>query len=127
MPDRSVLIVDDDEELVRTLALKLRNAGYQVLAGMDGLQAVMQAQRNKPDLILLDMRMPAGDGIYVMDKLHHSIKTMRIPVIVMTASEDEGIRERAEALGAVDYFEKPFDADLLLKAVERVLAGRVDE
>jgi DNA-binding response OmpR family regulator len=118
MNDKTVLIVDDDETLVRALALKLRAAGYEVLVGMDGLQAVMQAQRKDPDLILLDVRMPAGDGIYVMDKLHHSISTMRIPVIVMSAMEDEDLRDKVSSLGAIGFVRKPFDADALIKAVD---------
>ena len=122
MSDRSVLIVDDDESLVRELAAKLRGAGYEVIVGMDGLQALMQAQRKGPDLILLDMRMPAGDGFYVLDKLDDSIKTMRIPVVAMIASEDESTLEKARAYGADEIIMKPIDPDNLLEVVSRMLA-----
>lgn len=122
MSDMSVLIVDDDESLVRELAAKLRGEGYEVLVGMDGLQALMQAQRKGPDLILLDMRMPAGDGFFVLDKLDDSIKTMRIPVIAMIAPEDAESVEKARAYGADEIIMKPFDADRLLELVSRRLA-----
>jgi CheY-like chemotaxis protein len=123
MSEKAILVVDDDDSMVQALTIKLRDAGYKVLVAMDGLQAVMQAQKKEPDLVLLDIRMPAGSGLKVLERLKHSIKTRGIPVIVMTAMEEDGIRDRARIAGAVDFFKKPFDTGELLKAVVRSLGG----
>jgi len=121
MPEKSVLIVDDDESLIREVAAALRGAGYKVLVGMDGLQALRQAQRGVPDLILLDAKMPAGDGLYVLDKLDDSIKTARIPVVLMITPEDEEVVEKARAFGADEIVEKPFEADYIVGLADRML------
>lgn len=119
---KTVLVVDDDESMVRALSIKLRDAGYTVFVAMDALQAVTQAQKREPDLVILDVRMPAGGGINVMDKLSHSIKTRRIPVIVMTALEDPEIQEQANSFGVLSqFFKKPFDTTRMLEAVARAL------
>lgn len=123
MSDKCVLIVDDDESLVREMAATLRGAGYEVLVGMDGLQALMQAQRGAPDLMLLDMKMPAGDGLYVLDKLDDSIKTARIPVVLMITTEDEEYVDKAREYGADEIIRKPFEADYILELVNRMLAS----
>jgi CheY-like chemotaxis protein len=122
MPDKTVLIVDDDESMVRALSIRLRDSGYKVLAACDGMQAFAQAQRHQPDLILLDIRMPAGGGFGALERLNHSIRTMCIPVIIITALEEEGLREKAESFGANDFFKKPFDNGELLEAVNRGVA-----
>jgi len=121
MPDKTVLVVDDDESMVRALTIKLKDAGYNVVVAMDGLQAVMQAQKREPDLVLLDVRMPAGGGFNVMDRLQHSIKTRGIPIIIMTALEHDEVQQKARNLGAVEFFKKPFDTAKLLEAVNRAL------
>jgi DNA-binding response OmpR family regulator len=122
VPEKTILIVDDDEALVRALAIKLRDCGYKVLAAWDGSQALEQARRHEPDLILLDIRMPAGGGFGVLDKLGHAVKTMDIPVIVMTALESEEIRNRARSSGAAGFFKKPFNTGRLVQAIDAVLA-----
>lgn len=122
MAEKSILIVDDDESLVRALAIKLRDAGYKVLAAWDAAQGVSQSQRHVPDLILLDIRMPEGGGFNVLDQLGHSMKTMDIPIIVVTALEDQEIREQAMAYGAVDFFRKPLDVARLLQVIDKALA-----
>lgn len=127
MADKSILIVDDDESLVRALAIKLRDAGYKVLAAWDAAQAVSQTRRHEPDLILLDIRMPEGGGFSVLDELGHSMKTMDIPIIIMTALEDQEIREQALAYGAVDFFIKPLDMGRLLEAINSTLCTRSNE
>lgn len=121
--NKTVLVVDDDESMVRALSIKLRDSGYTVFVAMDALQAVMQAQKRDPDLVILDVRMPAGGGMSVMDKLSHSIRTRRIPVIMMTALEDPEIQEQAKSFGVLaQFFKKPFDTELMLEAVAKALS-----
>ena len=117
MERKTILVVDDDEDLVKSLDIRLRGKGYNVYTAMDGTQAVMQAHKCKPDLLILDIRMPAGSGFTVMDKLSMSTHTMATPVIVLTAFDSEEIRIQAKALGAFRYFVKPFNFDELLLAV----------
>jgi CheY-like chemotaxis protein len=89
------------------------------LAALDGLQAVMIVHKSKPDLVILDMRMPAGGGVLVLEKLSGSVQTMGIPVIVLTSFRDA--KDRAEQLGAFRFFTKPHDPDELLKAIEEAI------
>ena len=118
MSDKVILVVDDDENLLRALSIRLKAAGYTVFAAMDGMQAVMMTHKREPDLIILDIRMPGGSGITVLDKLHSSMKTRSIPVIMVTAFDDDETKEKVREMGAYRYFRKPFDTDDLLKAVE---------
>lgn len=122
MPEKVVLVVDDDENLLRALSMRLKAGGYTVFAAMDGMQAVMMSHKREPDLIILDIRMPGGSGITVMDKLRSSIKTRSIPVIVVTAFDDDETKQKVSELGAFRYFRKPFDTNELMKAVEEAFA-----
>ena len=99
MAGKTILVVDDDENLVRALSIRLKAAGYDVVAAMDGMQAVMMTHRRDPDLLILDIRMPGGSGITVMDKLQGSIKTRRIPVIVASAFDDDETKQKVQELG----------------------------
>ena len=123
MDQKTILIADDDEEIVRVLSVGLRSAGYNVLAAMDGTQAFMLANRQPPDLLILDIKMPAGDGFAVIDKLHHSIKTMNIPVIIYTGLEIEYPEKRARELGVRAIFKKPADPAEILEAIGEILSG----
>ncbi|MCJ7612985.1 MAG: response regulator, partial [Candidatus Aminicenantes bacterium] len=69
MAEKTILVADDDPEIVKLLSIQLKRAGYEVLAAMDGLQAVMIVHKSTPDLIILDMLMPAGGGASVLEKL----------------------------------------------------------
>ncbi|MBU4386437.1 MAG: response regulator, partial [Actinobacteria bacterium] len=79
------------------------------------------AQENKPDLIILDVRMPAGGGFSSIDRMKHSLTTRNIPVIFLTAFDDDDMREEAVRLGAAGFFRKPFDDDDFMAAISKVL------
>jgi CheY-like chemotaxis protein len=117
-----VLIVDDDQQLILLLASHLRGAGYPTLAAVDAVQGFMFAQREQPGLVLLDVAMPAGGGLSLLEKLVKTLRTQLIPVIVITASPDPGIEAQARATGAVAFLRKPIDRDALLAAVDAALA-----
>lgn len=121
MADKTILVVDDDEAMVRTLSIGLKTSGYKVFVAMDGMQAVMMSYNRKPDLLVLDIRMPAGGGFNVMEKLRGSIKTSKVPVIVISAEATDENRQKADELGAVRFFEKPFDIHELLEAIKEAL------
>jgi DNA-binding response OmpR family regulator len=118
---KKILIVDDDEQIALLLASRLKANKYEIVVAYDGLQAVAQAFNEKPDLILLDMKIPAGDGISVMDKLRNSAYTALTPVIVITAYPSIEIQQKVKEMGAVDFISKPFKAEDMLPRIRKAL------
>ena len=118
---KRILIVDDERDIVKALMIRLQGAGYEVITAFDGAQGVFMAYKEKPDLIILDIRMPAGDGFSVAQRLKRSTHTFTIPVIFLTGSPDKDAEEKAMALGARFYIKKPYDPEELLDAIRRAL------
>jgi two-component system KDP operon response regulator KdpE len=119
MEPRKLMIVDDDEDLLRGLSIRLHASGYKVVRAADGTQAVSMAMSEKPDLILLDLGLPGGDGYVVMERLRSINCTFHVPIIVLSARDPATDRQRALDAGAAAYFQKPVDNKLLLWAIER--------
>jgi DNA-binding response OmpR family regulator len=118
---KKVLIVDDERDIVKAVMIRLQANGYDVVTAFDGAQGVFMAHKEKPDLIILDIRMPAGDGFSVADRLKRSMNTFSIPIIFLTGSPEKNSEERAMELGARFYIKKPYDAEELLDAVKRAI------
>jgi DNA-binding response OmpR family regulator len=118
---KKILIVDDERDIVKGLMIRLQGAGYDVVTAFDGAQGVFMAHKEKPDLIILDIRMPAGDGFSVAQRLKSSIHTFTIPVIFLTGSPEKNAEDKARALGARFYIKKPYDPEELLDAIKRAL------
>jgi DNA-binding response OmpR family regulator len=118
---KKILIVDDERDIVKGLMIRLQGAGYDVVTAFDGAQGVFMAHKEKPDLILLDIRMPAGNGFSVAQRLKRSIHTFTIPVIFLTGSPEKNAEDKAMALGARFYIKKPYDPEELLDAIKRAL------
>ena len=123
MTARRILVVDDDRVTLQCLTALLCKAGYAPLSAQDPLQAMMQAQRQAPDLIMTDMLMPAGGGFAVLERLMKSLNTSHIPVLVLTASEDPEVEQRALKLGALRVLRKPYDPAILLEAVRSIVGN----
>jgi DNA-binding response OmpR family regulator len=123
---KRILIVDDERDIVKALTIRLQRAGYEVVTAFDGAQGIFMAHKESPDLIILDIRMPAGDGFSVAEKLKESTNTLAIPVIFLTGSPEKNSEERARALGVRFYVKKPYDPEELLDAIERALQKEVD-
>lgn len=119
---KKILIVDDERDIVKALTLRLQANGYHTVAAFDGVQGVFMAHKERPQLIILDIRMPAGDGFSVAEKLKESKRTSRIPILFVTGSPDRDAEERARALGARYFIKKPYDPEELLDAIRRALA-----
>jgi DNA-binding response OmpR family regulator len=115
---RTVLVVDDDPVIVAALRAVLERRGYRVLTADDGNAGLAAAEREAPDLLLLDMMMPKQSGLVVLEKL--KAHGGGPPVIMMTANEGRRHQAYAEALGADAYVRKPFVMDQLLGTVERL-------
>jgi DNA-binding response OmpR family regulator len=118
---KKILIVDDERDIVKGLMIRLQGAGYNIVTAFDGAQGVFMAHKEKPDLIILDIRMPAGNGFSVAQRLKRSMHTFTIPVIFLTGSPEKNAEEKAMALGARFYIKKPYDPEELLDAIKRAL------
>lgn len=121
MTKPKILIIDDDSDMRRALHIRLKSHGYETVFASDGLSAMRTALNEHPDLILLDLGLPAGDGFVVMERLQKNTKLSCIPVIVLTARECRGNKEKALAAGCCAFFQKPADNGELMGAVERAL------
>ncbi|MCF7887211.1 MAG: response regulator [Candidatus Omnitrophica bacterium] len=118
---KKILICDDEPDLAQVVAMSLKAKGYEVLLAVDGVQSISVAHRQQPDLILLDIKMPAGDGYTVYKNLKKSANTMLIPIMFFSALSADQLKEKAEEMGAVDYITKPYEADDLFLKVRKVL------
>jgi len=119
---KTVLLVDDDATVLLTIGVGLKGMGYTVHTAQDAVAAVSSVVRVKPDVVVLDISLPAGDGFLVFDRLQKLIGSVATPVIFMTASENSGMRERALKWGAVAFLKKPFDATTLADHIESALS-----
>ena len=122
---KKILIVEDDKKISMALTVRLKSEGYEVVTAYDGVQGVSFAVKHEPDLILLDISMPAGNGLMVAERLLNLASTANIPVIIMTASKKPELTDKAVSLGVKGYFEKPFDTEQLIEAIERNLGEPV--
>ncbi|PKQ28149.1 MAG: response regulator [Candidatus Anoxymicrobium japonicum] len=116
-----ILVADDDKDLVMALSIRLRAAGYSVVSAHNGEEAYDIANSSKPDLIILDVRMPAGGGFSSIDRMKHSLNTRNIPVIFLTAFDDEEMLEQGRKLGAAGFFRKPFDDREFMTTIAAIL------
>jgi DNA-binding response OmpR family regulator len=122
MEKPKILIVDDDPDLRRGLNLRLRSQHYDTAYATDGFSAIAMAQKEKPDLIILDIGLPAGDGFVVLERLQQNASLSTIPVIVLSARDPQATREKTMRAGATAFFQKPADNAELLNAIRAVLS-----
>ena len=120
---KRILLVDDDPEIIETLRYTLESKGYEVLIARDGNQGLAMAEREDPDLVILDMMMPKRSGFLVLEKLRRS-RPVPLRIIMITANEGSRHKAYAEMLGVDDYLRKPFAMDRLLESVERLLSPK---
>lgn len=119
--DRTVMIVDDEPNLVELVAINLQRAGYRVVRASNGLDALRQIRTSRPDLILLDLMMPELSGIEVARRLRADPATSSVPILMLTARGSESDQVSGFAAGADDYITKPFSIRVLLARVEAAL------
>lgn len=116
-----VLVADDDRQFSTLACQMLMAAGHQAFPAFDGASTMMAAIRTPaPDIILLDLQMPAGDGTTTLTKLKQSAKTATIPVLVVSATSDASMQERVRMMGAAGFMAKPLDPDTFIDAVEAI-------
>ena len=116
MPKR-VLIIDDDVNIARVLMIRLKAAGYESMHAPNGIAGLAIATEQRPDAILLDIRMPGMDGFEVNQRLKSTPKLMDIPVIILSAHVNETAREAARASGVYSFIEKPYDPKHVIRTI----------
>jgi DNA-binding response OmpR family regulator len=112
-----ILIVEDDVDIARLLGLKLKRDGHEVAFAGDAVTAVTIARQEDPDLIVIDLGLPGGGGVLVMERLKAMAHLAMKPVIVISAAEPVESERQARAAGAVAFFPKPIDLDGFVETV----------
>src|SRR6185503_3762239 len=118
---KKILIVEDDQKIAMALSIRLKANGYNPSVAADAIAGASQARAVRPDLILLDVSMPGGNGFQLAETFHRMPETKETPIIFITASKNPELLQKVMDLGAVGLFEKPFDTEKLLYSIEREL------
>lgn len=126
MSEKTILIVDDDPDVRLSLHIRLKAHNYNVVFAVDGVSGVAEARKTLPDLIILDLGLPAGDGFVTLERLKANDALALIPVIVVSGRDRFINRDRAIAAGARTFLQKPVDNERLLYVIRQVL-GEHDE
>ena len=123
MSQKKILVIDDDPDVRLGLQLRLQANHYDVVFAVDGLASIVEARRHMPDLIILDLGLPAGDGFSVLERLKTNQNLCLIPVIVLSGRDRNANRERALKAGARFFLQKPVANDRLLSVIRLILDG----
>ena len=119
-----ILIVEDDTQLLLSLTVRLRADGHEVVSAQDGMMAMTLAVKEQPDLVILDISLPGGNGFQVAERIQSNAATVGVPMIFLTASRQSGLGAKARELGARAFFRKPYDPGKLLGAVRRAIGSQ---
>ncbi len=118
---KTILVIEDDKDIARVLELRLRQEGYSTLSAADGVMAVAAAQKYCPDLIILDLMLPAGGGLKVLERVKILMKTSSIPVIVVSGMLDVEYLKQVNKEGVEAIFNKPYDPKELLSKIKELI------
>ena len=118
---KTILVVEDEDDIARILQLLLQQNGYKVIRVADGLSAVSAAQKHLPDLMILDIMLPGGDGVSVLDRVRQSFNTNAIPVVILTSLQDTKLKTKLEGLGIDSFINKPYENDMLISKIEEII------
>jgi DNA-binding response OmpR family regulator len=121
MDKKKILIVDDNADTRLILSVRLKAHHYHPLYAADALQAMSVALKEQPDAILLDLGLPGGNGLVVLQRLKANTALSAIPVIIVTAEDPSMAESRAIEAGAVAFLQKPVDQDKLMAAVQQAM------
>ena len=116
---KTILVVDDDANILKALSLRLRSSGFNVLTAPDGTFALALVAGTRPDLVITDIWMSLGAGFFLAYRLKQTMPG--VPFIFLTASKKAELREMAEQMGAAAFLEKPYEPESLLAAVHAAL------
>jgi CheY-like chemotaxis protein len=125
MSKKRILIVDDEPDVLMLTSLRLRKFDYEILTAINGRDAFDIIQKEKPDLVLLDLIIPIVYGTEICRRVKSDENLKHIPIILYTAHGEVMTDEKAKSFGADDYIAKPFDAEELTNKIERLLTAPV--
>jgi DNA-binding response OmpR family regulator len=118
---KKILIIEDDNVLSKVLQDELTKAGFAPIYALDAMQGQQAVSAEHPDLVLLDLMLPAGNGVELLRNFNVSVKTQHIPIIVMTSFRDDEVRKEMEAIGIQGFFQKPFKMEELINSIKTIL------
>ena len=120
----TILVVEDELDVQRVVAKRLSSRGFTVHCASDGVQAVQKVHNIHPDLIILDLQLPAGDGLSVLRKLHLSDSTKKTKIVVLTGMTNELFKQSVLIEGVDAYLQKPYDSQVLLETIDKILGEK---
>jgi CheY-like chemotaxis protein len=121
MNKKKILIIEDDADARLALNVRLKACGYETYFAVDGVSAVSEARKSEPDLVLLDLGLPAGDGYTVMDRFRNMPQMALTPLVIVSGRDFRAHRERALQAGAKVFLQKPVKNELLLRVIRKLL------
>ncbi|MCF7874919.1 MAG: response regulator [Candidatus Omnitrophica bacterium] len=119
--NKKILVADDEPDFVELISMRLEVNGFEVVAAKDGQEAIDKTKKENPDLLILDLMMPKLDGFEVCRMLKFDDNFRNLPIIVLSALDQQQDREKAIKAGADEYFIKPFDLSLLLTKIRDLI------
>lgn len=122
----TILVVEDELDVQKVVAKRLSSRGFTVHCASDGYQAVEKAHKTAPDLIVLDLQLPAGDGLSVLRKLRISENTKNTHIVILTGMTNEMFKQSVLAEGVDAYLQKPYDSQVLLDTIDKILSKTAD-
>lgn len=123
MPSKKILIVEDEESLLKLESILLSSKGYSVVGVMDGKAALEEVKINRPDLVVLDIMLPEMDGFEVCRRIKENPATSSIPIVMLTAKKSSNDVERGKQSGAEAYITKPFKSAKVIEVIESLTNG----
>lgn len=121
MIQKTILIIEDEEDMVYAIALQLKTAGFKVISAADGQEGLEKVRKEKPDLIILDLMLSKIDGYKVSRMIKFDERYKDIPIVMLTSRSQESDKELGFEVGANAYITKPFDPKLLAETIEKLL------
>jgi DNA-binding response OmpR family regulator len=121
MTGKKILIIDDDQDLLLGLTARLKANGYGVICATSAISGITVARKEAPDLVILDLGLPADEGFLVLEQMRRLADIVATPVIVLSARDPAGNEQRALDAGAVAFYQKPPDNHQFLTAIRHAL------
>jgi DNA-binding response OmpR family regulator len=122
MKNNKILVVEDEESLLKLESILLSSKGYSVTGVMDGKAALEEIKKNRPDLVLLDVMLPEMDGFEVCRRIKEEAETAGIPVVMLTAKKSNQDIERGREVGADAYITKPFKSTRVIEVIQGLIS-----
>lgn len=124
---KKILVIDDEREIADSVRIALEASGYDVVVCHNGNQGLAAYEKEKPDMVILDMMMPGRSGFLVIEAIRQQDDGYPIPIIMMTANDGDRHKAYAKQMGVDDYIMKPFPIDVMLAAVKRLLPSKAEK